>query len=342
MPPPSSGVTDNSGLIDLERLSEAIRSTTEAKSEAIVAAAAVDPAVSVPTPAPTAPAVGLDSAPPASDLTPLSPSVRLASEAEAPPLAPAAPVARATADEAASGSKVPLVAAVAVLVAAGAFFAARKGEAPAPVPVPAPVAEVAQAPAPVVEAPKPLPPTEAPAAEASKPVVAKAESTRAEAVKAEEAPAPAATTATATAEAAKAAAGAKNAGTKAVGGAGAKSDKSFVEEMAAAVTGKLEAKSAVTETAAGPAGPAAGVAKPGTGQVSAAFAKVKGAAHGCLGGQEIEVKTTVTFGSDGKVTKVAVANAPDPAIASCIEGAVGKATVPPFTDPTFSAPLTVR
>jgi 2C-methyl-D-erythritol 2,4-cyclodiphosphate synthase len=76
--------------------------------------------------------------------------------------------------------------------------------------------------------------------------------------------------------------------------------------------------------------------------VSAAFAKVKGAAHACLGGQEIEVKTTVTFGSDGKVTKVAVANAPEPAMASCIEGAVGKATVPPFTDATFSAPLTVR
>jgi hypothetical protein len=84
------------------------------------------------------------------------------------------------------------------------------------------------------------------------------------------------------------------------------------------------------------------MAKPGTGQVSAAFAKVKSAAHGCLGGQEVEVKTTVTFGSDGKVTKVAVANAPEPGIASCIEGAVSKATVPPFTDPSFSAPLTVR
>jgi hypothetical protein len=124
---------------------------------------------------------------------------------------------------------------------------------------------------------------------------------------------------------------------------GPKVEKSFADEMAAAVTGKLQVSAQPTESAsAGLSGPAAGMAKPSQGQVQAAFQKVKGAAHNCLGGQEIEVKTMVTFASDGKVQKVAVSNAPDPGVGSCIEGAVNKATVPAFTDATFTAPLTVR
>ena len=54
------------------------------------------------------------------------------------------------------------------------------------------------------------------------------------------------------------------------------------------------------------------------------------------------MKTTVTFSSDGKVQRVAVSNAPAADMGSCIEGAISKASVPAFTDPTFSAPLTVR
>jgi hypothetical protein len=335
MPPPSSGVADNSGLIDLERLSEAIRSADEVKSDA--PGAAFEGAA--PTPAPTVHSNGAAASPvAASDLTPLSPSVRVAEPAEGAAANAVAPVqAAAPSPAAAPASKVPLAVGAAVLVLVGAFLATRKNEVPAPTAAPsaaAPVAEVAPAPAPVpVESPK----VEAApvVVEATKPAmaVAKAEP-KSEDSAAEAQPVPAA--GASVVPSAKGGASAKAA-------TGAKTDKSFVDEMAAAVTGKLEANVATTDVAAaGPSGPAAGIAKPGTGQVSAAFAKVKGNAHACLGGQEIEVKTVVTFGSDGKVTKVAVANAPDPAMASCIEGAVTKATVPPFTDPSFSAPLTVR
>lgn len=343
MPPPSSGVLDNSGLIDLERLSEAIRATTEAKSEATLppvapSVEAVAPApASIPASAPAAaPSSARTTAPANLDLTPLSPSVAFTESPASPPPAasPVAPVAA----PAAPGSKLPLVVGGVALVALGAFFVTRKGEAPAPAEALAPAATVEAAPAPAPTATAPAEAKSEPAKveeKAAAPAASAQAKVAPEAPKADEKPA-------ASAEAPPAAA------TKATAAApaapkGPKVEKSFADEMAAAVTGKLQVNAQPTEAAAaGPAGPAAGMAKPSQGQVQAAFQKVKGAAHNCLGGQEIEVKTMVTFASDGKVQKVAVSNAPDPGVGSCIEGAVNKAVVPAFTDATFTAPLTVR
>ncbi len=338
MPPPPSGVADNSGLIDLERLSEAIRGN-EAESSRAAALNAGS--------APTAPVSSSDG-PPVSgvlDRTPLSPSAEELENAAVD--ASARPETRPSAGDAATPESKPKTAvsggaAVAAIVAigAGAFFFAGRGGAPSardlppasgaaesariePPPVAQPVPIAAQPAAAVASAPS------APAAAVeARPVVA---------AKVTDPPKPEAAAqgpsapAKATSSPVKSASAAKT------------TDKSFADEMAAAVTGKLQTNQATEAApAAGPTGPAAGIAKPGTGQVTAAFTKVKGAAHNCLGGQDVEVKTTVTFASDGKVTKVSVSNAPDGAIAACIEGAVSKAAVPPFTDSTFSAPLTVR
>ncbi len=324
MPPPSSGVTDNSGLIDLGRVVDAIRATSEGKSEASLppVAASADSVL------PLGSQVPLERATMPSNLeaTPLSPSVELiesslASKAQVPASVPQA---------AAAASKLPLVALALVLVGAGAFVATRKGapEAQAPEAIPAQVA-VVQAALPVVKVPTAV-------AEAVKPeVVAKAAS-------------PGASAPAVAAKAGSPSTGSENAVVaaepKSVPKATAtKQAKSFEDEMAAAVTGKLQ-NTHVAEVASGsaPAGPATGNPKPTQGQVQAAFSKVKGAAHNCLGGQELEIKTSVLFGSDGKVQRVSVTNAPASDIGACIEGAVSKASVPAFTDPTFSAPLTVR
>ncbi len=331
MPPPSSGVVDNSGLIDLERLSEAIRATTEAQSETTLPPVVPSvESVAVASSSSTASRT-FDANNP--DLTPLSPSVTFAEKSPTPAPTPEPPVA------AAPSSKLPAVVGGLVLVAAAAFLATRKE---APTTAASPAASEAQVAAPSLTN---AAPTQAPTAA---PTEAKAEAPKAvskpvdqaklsvEAPKVDDkatAPGPTEAVAAAKAVAAPVPVVAK----------GPKVEKSFADEMAAAVTGKLQVNAQPTESAAaGPAGPAAGMAKPSQGQIQAAFQKVKGSAHNCLGGQEIEVKTMVTFGSDGKVQKVAVSNAPDPGVGSCIEGAVNKATVPAFTDATFTAPLTVR
>ena len=328
MPPPSSGVTDNSGLIDLGRVVDAIRATSEGKSEASLppVAASADSVL------PLGSQVPLERATMPSNLeaTPLSPSVELiesslASKAQVPASVPQA---------AAAASKLPLVALALVLVGAGAFVATRKG---APEAIPAQVAVVQAAPpvvtAAVAEVVKP---------EAVKPeAVAKAASPVAKDEPGASAPAGAAKAASPSTGSANAVVAAEP---KSVPKATAtKQAKSFADEMAAAVTGTLQ-NTHVAEVAAGsaPAGPASGNPKPTQGQVQAAFSKVKGAAHNCLGGQELEIKTSVLFGSDGKVQRVSVTNAPASDIGACIEGAVSKASVPAFTDATFSAPLTVR
>ena len=328
MPPPSSGVTDNSGLIDLGRVVDAIRATSEGKSEASLppVAASADSVLPLGSQVPLARAT----MPSNLEATPLSPSVELIESSLASKAPIPASVTQAAAAPATAASKLPLVALALVLVGAGAFVATRKGapEAQPPEAIPAQVAVVQAAP-PVVKVP-------AAVAEAVKPeVVAKAASPGASA------PAGATKAASPSTGSANAVVAAEPKGVPKA--TATKQAKSFEDEMAAAVTGKLQ-NTHVAEVAAGsaPAGPASGNPKPTQGQVQAAFSKVKGAAHNCLGGQELEIKTSVLFGSDGKVQRVSVTNAPASDIGACIEGAVSKASVPAFTDPTFSAPLTVR
>jgi hypothetical protein len=82
---------------------------------------------------------------------------------------------------------------------------------------------------------------------------------------------------------------------------------------------------------------------PSLGAVQAAVGSVMMGARSCLAGQESGSKATVVFGSDGKVRSVTLSGpaAGSPA-ESCVRSALSGARVPPFTDVTYSASLTVR
>lgn len=83
--------------------------------------------------------------------------------------------------------------------------------------------------------------------------------------------------------------------------------------------------------------------KPSQGQVQGAIGAVLMKARECLGPDDAVSKANVVFGSDGAVQSVSVSGgaAGKPAEA-CIKGALGKAKVPAFADPTYSFPVTVR
>lgn len=83
--------------------------------------------------------------------------------------------------------------------------------------------------------------------------------------------------------------------------------------------------------------------KPSVGEVQGAFGTVMPAARQCLAGQDSGSQVAVTFGPDGRVQQVAVmgAAAGTPAEA-CLSNAFQRARVAPFSDPNFSAKITVR
>ncbi|MFZ5894423.1 MAG: hypothetical protein ACOY0T_25400 [Myxococcota bacterium] len=82
--------------------------------------------------------------------------------------------------------------------------------------------------------------------------------------------------------------------------------------------------------------------RPSTGAVQAAVGSVMGAARACVAGG-VASPAQITFGSDGTVSSVSVSGpaAGTPA-ASCIEAALKRARVAPFTNPTFSLGVWVR
>jgi hypothetical protein len=83
--------------------------------------------------------------------------------------------------------------------------------------------------------------------------------------------------------------------------------------------------------------------QPSLGAVQAAVGSVMSGARSCLAGQDSGSKATVIFGSSGRVTSVHISGpaAGTPA-ESCVRSALMGARVPPFSDPTFSASLTIR
>ncbi|MGC4089698.1 MAG: hypothetical protein QM756_17780 [Polyangiaceae bacterium] len=82
--------------------------------------------------------------------------------------------------------------------------------------------------------------------------------------------------------------------------------------------------------------------RPSTGAVQAAVGSVMGAARACVAGGAAS-QAQLTFGSDGAVTSVVVGPpAAGTAAASCIEGALKRARVAPFTNPSFSLGVWVR
>jgi hypothetical protein len=83
--------------------------------------------------------------------------------------------------------------------------------------------------------------------------------------------------------------------------------------------------------------------RPSLGAVQGALGTALPGARACLGPDDPISHAMVTFGSDGTVQSVSVTGgaAGKPAEA-CIKAALMKAHVPPFAQPTFTAPATVR
>lgn len=100
------------------------------------------------------------------------------------------------------------------------------------------------------------------------------------------------------------------------------------------------ANSALRPAAGSPAGGLPD--RPSTGAVQAAVGSVMGAARACVAGG-VATPAQVTFGSSGTVQAVTVSgpNA-GTASASCIDAALRRARVAPFTSPTFSLMVWVR
>ena len=99
--------------------------------------------------------------------------------------------------------------------------------------------------------------------------------------------------------------------------------------------------------AAGSTGPqfAAGTVpqKPSQGAVTGALGSVLPGARACLGPDDPVSYASITFGSGGSVQSVSVSGgaAGKPA-ESCIKGALGKAKIAAFAEPTYTARITVR
>ncbi|HVW24176.1 MAG TPA: hypothetical protein VHC69_02335 [Polyangiaceae bacterium] len=83
---------------------------------------------------------------------------------------------------------------------------------------------------------------------------------------------------------------------------------------------------------------------PSTGAVQAALGSVLTSARGCLAGQDTGARALVTFeGRTGRVKSVTVAGAePGSPAESCVRSALMGARLPPFSEPSFTASITVR
>lgn len=83
--------------------------------------------------------------------------------------------------------------------------------------------------------------------------------------------------------------------------------------------------------------------KPSQGALTSALSSVMGSARSCGADEEGVSRATVTFGSAGSVQSVNVSGAAagKPA-AECIKGALSKAKVAPFAEPTFTTTVTIR
>ena len=106
-------------------------------------------------------------------------------------------------------------------------------------------------------------------------------------------------------------------------------------------------KAEVTPAAGTTGGPqfAAGTVpqKPSQGAVTGALGAVMSGARGCLGPDDPVSRASITFTSAGTVQNVNVSGgaAGKPA-EGCIKAALGKAKLPPFAEPTYTANITVR
>ena len=97
--------------------------------------------------------------------------------------------------------------------------------------------------------------------------------------------------------------------------------------------------------AAATAGKAAGniPQKPSQGAVTGAIGAVLPGARACLGPDDPISRATVVFASDGAVERVNVTgSAAGKPIEACIKGALMKAKLQPFAEPSYTANITIR
>jgi hypothetical protein len=83
--------------------------------------------------------------------------------------------------------------------------------------------------------------------------------------------------------------------------------------------------------------------KPSQGAVTGAIGAVLPAARECLGPDDPISRAQIVFSSDGTVQSVTVSGpAAGKPTEACIKGALSKAKVPPFAEPSYTAPITIR
>jgi serine/threonine protein kinase len=100
-------------------------------------------------------------------------------------------------------------------------------------------------------------------------------------------------------------------------------------------------KDAITTTTARPTGDVP--QRPSQGQVQAALMPVMRAAKTCFSPDSPATRATITFQSNGSVKSIAVSGfAAGKSQEGCVKEKLGRAHVDPFSDPTYSVPLTIR
>jgi hypothetical protein len=87
-----------------------------------------------------------------------------------------------------------------------------------------------------------------------------------------------------------------------------------------------------------PAPAAAGGAPetPDRGAVRSALSGLSSSVRACGNGQGGTAMVTIVFANTGRVTTASVGGVPPGPVVGCIVGAVRRASLPPFTRPTFS------
>lgn len=351
--PWSSPVDSDSGMVDLKAIAQAEAATQQqerAKSTPLAAdglfddapAASVAPAVpsSVPVSGARASAVPSTQPSPGQPISQAAP-VPMAMQSAAPAVSAvtALPTSQYRQDEKKSrlGLVIGLVAAFGAVAAGSFFFVAQRraaNSAVAMAPAVAPVQKTEPAKVEPVEA-KPV--EAAPVAVAEAPVeapkeepVAAAKGRHAKPTKGAKAEPLAAATKPAEPETKE-----SKAGGAAAGFAGSLKDEMEKRVGPGEKAPEVAAQSNAMQANVGP--------KPSQGQVQGAIGAVLMKARECLGPDDAVSKANVVFASAGTVQSVSVSGgaAGKPAEA-CIKTALGKAKVPPFTDATYSFPVTVR
>jgi len=127
---------------------------------------------------------------------------------------------------------------------------------------------------------------------------------------------------------------------------GDKSLEALMQEAAGTPATAAPQPTTAQAAAPGPAGgPAAGSVplRPSLGAINGAIGTAMPGARACIDVDAPVSHATITFDSDGTVGNVAITGwaAGKPA-EGCIRAALGKARVPPFAQPTYTVPATIR